>query len=176
MSENCFSFDPANVWPTATTVVAAIIGKSFAKSFSREDVEDIVSVVVTKMWAARESYDPSLGKLFTWAWKIAYRVIIDALDAKNRRRALFCDPKGPNGVFALPIPDYSKADDELIFDDIVELFYDKLKSARDKRILLYLLDGLDNKEIAEREGITASAAAMAVFHVRQKLLKDKWSA
>ena len=50
-----------------------------------------------------------------------------------------------------------------------EQFLDVIKNAREKRILNYLLDGLSNQEIAQREGISASAATMAVFHLRQRL-------
>ena len=61
-------------------------------------------------------------------------------------------------------------------EDVLEGFLDKIKSERDERIFFDLLEGLDNQEIAKREGITESAATMAVFHLRQRLRGRKGSA
>lgn len=47
--------------------------------------------------------------------------------------------------------------------------YDRLTQERDRRILLYLAEELDYKEIAEREGMTMRATYRAVYHLRQRL-------
>ena len=64
------------------------------------------------------------------------------------------------------------ADRQLLMDELVESLYDRLRQERDKRILLYLADGLDYEEIAEREGLTMRATYMAVFHLRRRLEND----
>jgi DNA-binding CsgD family transcriptional regulator len=54
-------------------------------------------------------------------------------------------------------------------DEMVETMYDHLRQERDKRILLYLADGLDYEEIAGREGMTTRVTYMAVYHLRRRL-------
>ena len=72
------------------------------------------------------------------------------------------------GTYPLPIPHYA-ADDELLCDDKVEYYLHELKSERERRFLLYLIDGLDYDEIAKRENITVSTVNMVVFRLRQRL-------
>ena len=163
------TFNPADAWALATRAVTSFIGKRYAGVFTAEDIEDIVTNVVSKMWEARASFDPAKGKLFSWVWRIAQNATLDAVADKARRRGISGDfEKVGGGVVALPTPDYA-ADDELILNDTVEHYLGKLKSDRDKRIFLYLCDGLKGPEIAEREGITRQAAYMAVFHLRKFL-------
>ena len=167
MNIDKYTFDPASAWPTATAAVAGFIGKRYAGVFTAPDIEDIISAVVTDMWQYRESFDPN-RKLFSWAWRIAQNEVLDAVKYKNRRWGISGDIERASGnVYTLPTPEYT--DDNLIRSQVEEQFLDVIKSAREKRILQYLLDGLGNQEIAQREGITANAAAMAVFHLRQRL-------
>ena len=167
MDKEFYSFDPASAWPTATAAVVGFIGKRYAGVFTAQDIEDIISAVVTDMWQYRESFDTT-RKLFSWAWRIAQNEVLDAVTYKNRRLAISGDIARVNGtVYTLPTPEYT--DDNLIRSQVEEQFLDVIKSAREKRILHYLLDGLSNQEIAQREGITVSAATMAVFHLRQRL-------
>ena len=72
------------------------------------------------------------------------------------------------GTYPLPITNYG-ADDELLCDDKVEYYLHELKNERDKRFLLYLIDGLGYDEIAKRENLTASQVYMVVFRLRQRL-------
>ena len=167
MNMDKYTFDPASAWPTATAAVAGFIGKRYAGVFTAQDIEDIIAAVVTDMWQYRDSFDPS-RKLFSWAWRIAQNEVLDALTYKNRRRGISGDIERISGkVYTLPTQEYT--DDNLIRSQVEEQFLDAIKNAREKRILHYLLDGLSNQEIAQREGITASAATMAVFHLRQRL-------
>ena len=169
------SLNPADCWPMATAAVKSILKEHYTGVFTKEDVEDIVSVVVTKMWAARHSYDTAKGKLFSWAWKIARNVILDAVNDKIHKSTVSGDFEKVSGpVHRLPFA--GKTDDELICDDTLEAFHESLAIVRDKRILFYLIEGLSNDEIAKREGISPNAAGLAVFHLRKKLDKVKGSA
>ena len=173
--DTTYTFDPANAWPTATAAVASHIGKRFSGVFTTEEIKDIIGDVVCKMWNAHESYDPS-RKLFSWVWRIAQNTILDAVADKNRRRGISGDIESVGGnVYVLPVPNYA-VDDDLIYAEAEKQFVDVLKNARDKRIFYYLLDGLDNKEIARREGISDNAAGLAVFHLRKRLTPLKGSA
>lgn len=170
MRENPSSpFNPAECWPLATKVVASFISKNYRGMFTAQDVDDIAADVVTKMWAKRATFNPEKGALHSWAWRIAQRAVLDAVDARAKRLGISEDiKKVGGGTYPLPIPDYS-ADDNLVCDDKVEYYYRELKSERDRRFLLYLADGLSAKEIAERESLTPNQVHMTVYHLRQHL-------
>ena len=169
------SFNPADCWPMASGAVKSIIKERYNGVFTKEDIEDIISLVVTKMWAARDSFDPAKGKLFSWVWRIARNVILDTVNEIIRKSAVSGDiEKVSVEVYRLPFA--GKADDELVCNDTLEAFHASLVIARDKRILFYLLEGLGNDEIAKREGISPNAAGLAVFHLRKKLDKVRGSA
>jgi RNA polymerase sigma-70 factor (ECF subfamily) len=169
MRYNPSSLNPADFWPIATKAVASYIGKRYAGAFTAEDIEDIVAAVVCKMWAARASFDPEKGKFFSWVWAIAQNAILDAVDAQAKRRGISGDfEKVGGGTYSLPIPNYA-ADGELICDDKVEYYLHELTSERDKRFLLYLVDGLSYDEIASREAIPVRQVYMVVFRLRQRL-------
>ena len=136
-------------WPTAARAVKAYANRKFSGFFTEAEVEDMVAEVVTKMWRARESFDPNRGTEFGWVWTIAKNAVNDAAMAKHKRENI-------GGCW----------------NDDVEILYDRVRQERDKRILLYLADGLDYEEIAEREGLTMRATYMAVFHLRRRLEND----
>ena len=125
--------------------------------------------VVTRAWGSRTQFDPARGKLYSWVWKVSRNAVLDAVDDKDRRRGISGDTERNGGrVYALPIPEYA-ADDETVCNDTVDTFLSCLDKERDRRILLYLLDGLDAEEISRRENISINAARIAVFYLRRRL-------
>ena len=163
------SIQPKDYWTMATKAVKAYANKKFAGFFQEADVEDIVAEVVTKMWRARGRFDPDRGSEFGWVWTIAKNAVRDAAIAKRNRKDIgggwndSVDEKA-DGMEAEDL-----ADRQLLMDEMVESMYDHLRQERDKRILLYLADGLDYEEIAEREGMTMRVTYMAVYHLRRRL-------
>ena len=164
--ESFSSFNSAELRPMATKAVVSYIGKCFAGRFTQEDIEDIVSDVVMKAWDKRGSYDPAKGQLFSWIWKIGRNTVLDAVAAKERRRGIMVDI---DDFSARAILSAEHTDDYLICDDIETGFLERLKNERDRRIYDYLQLGLDNKEIAKREGITENAASIAIHRLRKRL-------
>ena len=70
----------------AAKAVHGFVNKKFSGFFSEEEVEDLVSEVVMKMWKGRNAFDPSKGKVFTWVWTIAKNVVLDeAVREANRK-------------------------------------------------------------------------------------------
>ena len=163
------SIHPKDYWTMAAKAVKAYANKKFAGFFQEADVEDIVAEVVTKMWRARGRFNPDRGSEFGWVWTIAKNAVRDAAIAKRNRKDIgggwndSVDEKA-DGMEAEDL-----ADRQLLMDEMVESMYDHLRQERDKRILLYLADGLEYEEIAEREGLTMRATYMAVFHMRRRL-------
>ena len=162
-------FNPAECWPLATKVVASFIRKNYRGMFTAQDVDDIAADVVTKMWAKRATFNPEKGALHSWAWRIAQRAVLDAVNARAKRLGISGDfEKVPGGTYALPTSNYS-VDDELICDDRIEYYLSELKNERERRFLLYLADKLSTDEIMAREGLTPNQVHMAVYHLRQHL-------
>lgn len=163
------SIKPKDYWTMAAKAVKAYANKKFAGFFQEADVEDIVAEVVTKMWRARGRFNPDRGSEFGWVWTIAKNAVRDAAIAKRNRKDIgggwndSVDEKA-DGMEAEDL-----ADRQLLMDEMVESMYDHLRQERDKRILLYLADGLDYEEIAEREGMTMRVTYMAVYHLRRRL-------
>ena len=163
------SIQPKDYWTMAAKAVKAYANKQFAGFFQEADVEDIVAEVVTKRWRARGRFNPDRGSEFGWVWTIAKNAVRDAAIAKRNRKDIgggwndSVDEKA-DGMEAEDL-----ADRQLLMDEMVESMYDHLRQERDKRILLYLADGLDYEEIAEREGMTMRVTYMAVYHLRRRL-------
>ena len=163
------AIDPKDYWTTATKAVMSYVSKKFAGFFTEADKQDIVADVVTRMWRAQESYDPTKGEEFTWIWTIAKNAVNDAANDKRKRENIGGCWDDDADEQAKEMLGDDSADSELLRDEFVEELHDRLRQERDKRILLYLAQDLDYEEIAEREGLTKQAAYMAVFHVRQRL-------
>ena len=159
-------------WTMAAKAVKAYANKKFAGFFQEADVEDIVAEVVTKMWRARERFDPDKGSEFGWVWTIAKNAVNDAAMAKHKRENIGGCWNDDVEELAEGMEAEDLADRQLLMDELVESLYDHLRQERDKRILLYLADGLEYEEIAEREGLTMRATYMAVFHMRRRLNND----
>ena len=166
------SIQPKDYWTMAAKAVKAYANKKFAGFFQEADVEDIVAEVVTKMWRARERFDPDKGSEFGWVWTIAKNAVRDAAIAKRNRKDIGGGWDDSVAEEAEGLVGDDRADRELLQDELVESLYDHLRQERDKRILLYLADGLEYEEIAEREGLTMRATYMAVFHMRRRLNND----
>ena len=152
-------------WTMAAKAVKAYANKKFAGFFQEADVEDIVAEVVTNL------DETDKGSEFGWVWTIAKNAVRDAAIAKRNRKDIGgWDDSVAEEAEGLVGDD--RADRELLQDELVESLYDHLRQERDKRILLYLADGLEYEEIAEREGLTMRATYMAVFHMRRRLNND----
>lgn len=151
----------------AAKAVHGFVNKKFSGFFSEEEVEDLVSEVVMKMWKGRNSFDPSKGKVFTWVWTIAKNVVLDEAVREANRKSVREDKEDEEMEETAFSP--SGADDEVLRDECAEMLLESLRQERDKRILLYLMEEMEYEEIARREGMTASAVYMAVYHLRRRL-------
>ena len=168
MNNNPFPFNLSELIPFVTKLVASFIGSCFTGLFTAEDIDDIVGEAVRKMWESKETFNPEKGTFYAWAWRISHNAVLDAVADKKKRRGISDDIVNAHGqIIDFPGPSYT--DDELICNDLLEDFLGKLKSDRERRILLYLHDGFKPKEIAEREGMSIKAVYMAVFHIKRKL-------
>ena len=172
---NNFPITPDKFRNIAQKAVSAYVRKQYSKFFSEQDIEDMVSDVILRMWRGKDSYDTEKGDLFQWVWTIAKNVVRTcALSKHNREEISF---SFENGEIQDDCP-YSTyrgyefgADREILFEEAQECLFDKLNSERDKLFLCWKLQDLDPKEMAERAGISVDAVYMVMFHLKQRLLR-----
>ena len=161
--------EPKNYRTEAAKAVRSYVNKHFAGLFATEDTEDLISDVVTRMWIAKESFDPDKGKEFSWIWTIAKNVVKDAAEAKTKR-AHISGAMDEAAVYKMEtMVGADDADKELLRDEYAEDLLARLRQERDKRILWYLIEDMEYEEIAKREGLSVHAVYMAVYHLRQRL-------
>lgn len=157
----------------ANKAVRSYVGKRFPKFFSNEDVQDLVQDAISRMWERRDTFDPSKGNDFAWAWTISKNKVLDAAASKARRAGVFehfedgeiptdCQP------YMVDADDYT-ADRDLLYEEHVDEMFNALRSERDKLLLAWTMDGLDAKEISERLELPLSTVYMAKYHMRERL-------
>lgn len=162
------------IQPKEFRTVAAKAVRSYVKTkfnglFSYDEVEDLVSDVVMRMWGGRDSFDPDRGKEFSWIWTIAKNVVKDAAAAKSRRDPISGDMDETATYKMENLIGTDEADRELLQNEFADDMLGRLGKERDKRLFLYLMQDMEYEEIAVREGISVKAVYMAVFHLRKRL-------
>lgn len=156
------SIDSCDIISCATKSVQCIIFSKFKGFFSSVEVEDIISQVIEKMLKALDRYDPEKGKLSTWANTIALNTV-NSEAAKKKVRNTFIENNSQ------PKNDSCYADQDLECQDLKKELFLKCRNPRDQRILQWKMDGMDLKEMAQREGITMNSVYLILYHLRKRL-------
>ena len=162
---------PSELTSLVTKLVAKFVNTCFKNLFNESDIEDLTGEAICKMLASSGSFNPDKGTFYAWAWKVSHNVVLDAVANKKKR---FGTISIKDSGWDSTLSD-DGADDEANVDSLMDNFLGKLKSSRDRRILLHLADGLDAEEIARREGMTLRAVYMAVYHIRKRLKGERAS-
>ena len=161
--------------PLAEKAVKYYARTLFSGYFSKEQLEDIISDVVAKMWAKRAQYDENRGAVSTWVGIIALSAVIDAANAEKRRRERFSsaplvEDMNEDGDVVNYVPmTNEQADDWLIANDTERRFRNSITSERDLRLLEALLNDSSREELAAAEGVSMSAIYGALHHLRKRL-------
>lgn len=168
-----FPIKPCEFRSQAAKAVLGFVNKKFPKYFSEEEKEDIISDVVFRMWRSMDLYDSSKGSLSTWIGTIAMNMVKSAAMAKKCRMGISGEFKDgeilDNSSYSTFRGNEFAADRDILFEEFQEGLFDSLKSERDQRFLAWQIDGLDAKEMAEREGISVGNVYVVLHHMRQRL-------
>lgn len=154
--------------PIAAKAVNGYVYKQFNRYFSREEIEDMVSEVVLRMWKARDSYQEEKGGLPAWVGTIARNVVKSTAKFKCKRSDI-SESMDDEVVSFIRAQKEFDTDAHLLKDEARDRLFARLKSERDKRFLTWRLEGYDADEIAEKEGISVQKVYMALFHMRERL-------
>ena len=169
MSNYTFPITPSELTSLVTRQVAKYANTCFKGLFNDWDIEDLASEAICKMLASSSSFNPDKGTFYAWAWRVSHNVVLDAVAKKKRVETISIKDSDWDSTLSDDV-----ADDEANVDSLTESFLSKLKSSRDRRILLHMADGLDAEEIAKREGMTLKAVYMAEYHIRKRL-REGWA-
>lgn len=156
----------------AAKAVQGYLRYQFDKFFSDEEIEDIISDVVVRMWRSSGSFDPDKGAFSTWVGTIARNVVKSAAMAKKRRCDVFqpleddVDEDCQDDI--LRTCGWS-ADGELLAEEMLDGFNAKLRTDRDRRFLAWQVEGLSADEMAQREGVSVNNVHLILFKMRRRL-------
>ena len=162
-------------WPLAEKAVKAYTRNVFDGFFSEDDLQDLTSVVVSRMWAKRAQYDESRGTVPTWVGFIAKNTVLDAVKSEKRRRSLFSstqlvekvDEDG-DAVGFVPVAS-DETDAQAIAHDTERVLRKSASAGRDTRLLDGLIQGCDDSELAAAEGVDTGVIYTAKCRLRKRL-------
>ena len=160
--------------PLAERAVLAFTRKVFAGFFSKDDIDDLISEVVLRMWTKRERYDENRGAVSTWVNKIARNIVLDAAKREKRSRSLFSSATLEEGldddnvVGIVPVAS-DETDAQAIAHDTERALRASVSNGRDGRLLNGLILGYNAAELAAAENVGTPVIHTAVCRLRGRL-------
>ena len=159
----------------AERAVCAYTRNVFPGFFSEDDLDDLISDVVTLMWVNRGSYDERLGTVSTWVARIAKNRVLDAVKSEKRRRSLFSaaalvervDEDGAPVGFVPVARD--ETDAQVIAHDTERVLRESVRSERETNLLNGLLAERKPAELAAAENVAPKVIYPAVCNLRKHL-------
>ena len=165
-------------WPLAKRAVTAFTRNYFNGFFSQDDLNDLISDVVSRMWEKRSQYDESRGAVSTWVGTIAKNVVLDAAKKEKRRRSLFSsaplvervDEDG-DALGFVPVAS-DETDAQAIAHDTERALRQSAPAGRDTRLLDGMIQGRDDSELAAAEGVGTGVIHTAKSRLRKRLRSE----
>ena len=181
---------------TANVAVSVHVNSFTAKLpnkyfFTKEDIEDLAGEVIYKACRSFDRFDSKKSSLKTWVSRIALNCVKDALDYRMKRiglsepmfsesskddeeynKAETSDPKKGFDTSVWDLVSEYSADKDINQKEFEEEVMGKVGTLSDKNHKFFSMlfdEELTPKEMAEREGCTANAAAKRIWDIRQAL-------
>ncbi len=174
----------------ANSITAKFPNKYF---FTKEDIEDLTGEVIYRACRSYDRFDSEKSSLKTWVSRIALNCVKDALDYRMKRIGL-SEPMFSESSKDDDDDEYNKAETSKIkkgfdtsvwnlvseysadkdinrkeFEEEVMGKVGKLSDKNQKFFSMLVEEELTPKEMAEREGCTANAAAKRIWDIRHAL-------
>lgn len=67
--------------------VSVALRTRFGAVLAEQDMEDVLSIALFRLWTARDTYDPQKSKLSTWLYLFARNAAVDFLRKKSKQPA-----------------------------------------------------------------------------------------
>lgn len=138
----------------------------------RERARDLAQEVLCLLWEKRELLRPD-ANLRAWVFTIARNRTLNAMKEKK----LFSDSSMRSTlderIAALEDPSVEHLIDSLELSDLIRKAYDTLPATSESTFRMSRMDGLTNREIAEKKGISVKSVEyhikISLRHFRKKL-------
>ncbi len=165
-------------WTVAEKAVCTYTRNVFPGFFSKDDLDDLISLVVSRMWEKRDRYDKRLGTVSAWVGKIAKNIVLDAVKSEKRRRSLFSsvplvervDEDG-DPVGFVPVSSV-ETDAQAIAHDTERILRSSVKGDKKQRLFKGLANGYNSADLAEIKGVEPSEVYTPVSRLRSDLRKS----
>lgn len=138
----------------------------FYRLLSREDTEDVVSVIFMKAARSAETFDESQASLRTWLCRIAQNALIDFFRAKKRTVSLDDETAG----VVLPV-DFEEQAEQISSEKRRVIYRELMKLRERERLIVYykFFEGYHNRETASLLGMNESTVGTALSRTLKKL-------
>ena len=143
----------------AHTLAYRFLGRS-------EDAEEVAQEAFVRLWRHARKWKPGRARFTTWLHRVVVNLCIDRTRRRTRRNETQLDPDGP---WADPAPD---AERHTIAGDAIDLARDAVSELPERQraaLLLSVVAGHGNKEIADILGISVGATEQALVRARRTL-------
>ena len=172
----------------ANSITAKLPNKYF---FTKEDIEDLAGEVIYRACRSFDRFDSEKSSLKTWVSRIALNCVKDALDYRMKRIGLsepmFSESSKDDDEYnKVETSEFKKGFDTSVWGLVSEYSADKdinrkefeeevmgkvgkLSDKNQKFFSMLVEEELTPKEMAEREGCTANAAAKRIWDIRHAL-------
>jgi RNA polymerase sigma-70 factor, ECF subfamily len=146
---------------------SAFVRKAHSILKSREDAEDIVQEAFTKIYLNAHRFEDVHGASFkSWAYKILINTALTQYQ-RNKRRFGKVATLDPEFYEMLPDTESKSFESEEIADYVVSILVRMPDNMR--RILsMYLLEGVPQQEIAEREEMNVGAVKTRIHRAKKE--------
>ncbi|MCL4392817.1 RNA polymerase sigma factor [Patescibacteria group bacterium] len=131
---------------------------------SREDSEDITEDIFVKVYFKIDKFDQNKGSFKTWLYRIARNTIYNKLKEKKITKISYVD------IYTNELDENINIEN----DEIVQSAINKLKKEQKTIILLYYIEGLKYREIAEILNIPENTVKTKIRRAKE-ILKNELS-
>lgn len=145
-----------------------IFGFLVRRTGNIQTAEDLASETFEKAFRAKETFNPEIGSLNNWLFRIAKNSLTDS----QRRESLCHSPSFREAESTLFNPNYGDIQKTMEAKEIVGSINEGLSGLTDRQrkvVLLRLTTNMSNREIGEELGLTEGAIKSLLFRALPKI-------
>jgi RNA polymerase sigma factor (sigma-70 family) len=135
-------------------------------NLSIQEMDEIVQETLIKAYYKLETYNAKFA-FSTWIFRIGLNNTLDLIRKRSRERMETIDEQSEEKGGSISSPEDSMISSQN--EERIIALFDSLPETYRETSKLCFLEGLDYKQIAEKQGITEEAVKVRIFRAKQKL-------